>query len=59
MMYMGMNTSCPTCLHGGGVAYMPAVCQPNDEEKLSLCLFGTSYAMMAENMAHEIGHNLG
>ena len=59
MMYMGKNRSCETCLYGGGVAYSPAVCQPNDETKLSLVLFGTSYAMMAENMAHEIGHNLG
>ena len=59
MLYMGVE--CKACITGGGVAYNPAVCRPkaNDEVKLSLCFFSTSYAMAAETMAHEIGHNLG
>ena len=57
MLYMGVE--CKDCITGGGVAYNPAVCHPNDEGKLSLCFFSTSYAMAAETMAHEIGHNLG
>ena len=57
MLYMGVN--CETCLHGGGVAYISAVCQRYDEIKLSLNFFGTSHAMAAETMAHEIGHNFG
>ena len=57
MLYMGVQ--CESCITGGGVAYSPAVCRPNaDEIKLSVCFFSTSYAMMAETMAHEIGHNL-
>ena len=54
-----MGVECKDCITGGGVAYNPAVCHPNDEGKLSLCFFSTSYAMAAETMAHEIGHNLG
>ena len=58
MLYMGVQ--CESCITGGGVAYSPAVCRPNaDEIKLSVCFFSTSYAMMAETMGHEIGHNLG
>ena len=57
MLYMGVE--CKACITGGGVAYSPVVCGRNDESKLSLCFFSTSYAMMAETMGHEIGHNLG
>ena len=57
MLYMGVPVQIG--LTGGGVAYNPAVCGNNDEWKLSLCFFSTSYAMMAETMGHEIGHNLG
>ena len=57
MMYIGVQ--CESCITGGGVAYSPAVCGRKDEIKLSVCFFGTSYAMMAETMGHEIGHNLG
>ena len=52
MLYMGGDG-------GGGVAYNPVICGRNNESKLSLCFFSTSYAMTAEIMGHEIGHNLG
>ena len=58
MLYMGVHCESP-CITGGGVAYSPVVCGRKDEEKLSLCFISTSYAMMAETMGHEIGHNLG
>jgi len=57
MLYMGLK--CTDCQWGGGRAYIGTVCTSADHLKHSVNMYGTSYAMLAESMAHEIGHNLG
>ena len=42
------------------VNYKGVVCEHNiDHKKQSINIYGTSHAMVAECVAHEIGHNLG
>ena len=57
MMYVGVHDK--RSITGGGVAYRGVVCEKNDELKLSLVFYSISHGMMAETMAHEVGHNLG
>jgi len=57
MLYMGLK--CTDCQWGGGRAYTGVVCTSADKLKHSVNMYGTSPAMLAESMAHEIGHNLG
>ena len=64
MLYMGLNCDGTTssCQFGGGrVSEIGIVCKDsaNNKYKQSINNWGTSYAMLAESMAHEIGHQLG
>ena len=59
MLYMGFK--CKTCTFGGGCTYLGTVCKDSalNKKKQSINNWGTSYAMLGESMAHEIGHQLG
>ena len=60
MLYVEFDPSCAYCTFGGGRAYIGEICVNGyDWLKQSINLYGTSHALIAESMAHEIGHNLG
>ena len=62
MMYMGLNCEKGWCEKGGGrVSEIAIVCKgsANNKKKGSINNLRSSYAMLAESMAHEIAHQLG
>jgi len=64
MLYMGLNCNgpAPACPWGGGrVSAIGIVCKDSawNKYKQSINNWGSSYAMLGESMAHEIGHQLG
>ena len=64
MLYMGLDCTgpAPACPWGGGrVSAIGIVCKDSasNKYKQSINNWGTSFAMLGESMAHEIGHQLG
>merc|ERR1711971_926113 len=62
MLYLGVDRSC-TSVSGscGGRANKGEVCMPPSRNRLkhAVIFYGESHSLMAESLAHEIGHNLG
>ena len=64
MLYAGLDFGCATssCLWGGGlVSEIGIVCKDSayNKYKASINLWGSSYSLFGESVAHEIGHQLG